>query len=358
MARQEESPAVSVVIPCFNLGEYLDEAVGSVLGQTLGDFEIIVVDPGSTDEATRALLVDYRRPKTEVLSTGRKTAGAARNAGTARARGRYICCLDADDLLEPACLEKAAAVMDRDPGVGIVTFWFDVFGETTGRVAPESASLADFLVDNCACTASLFRREAWEKVGGYDEALEGYEDWDFWIGILEQGYRAEIVKESLFRYRDRAGGKHRASDRGERRDAIMRCIIRRHEQSFREHAVEVISGKDRLLGEYRTYWGDAAGEARRLKGSYDEAVRRIGELDRAQRELGELERAQRELGEEMRRQTAELRRALGEREHELRVVYASKAWRIGCALQEARRSARGFLALPFRIACALRGKED
>jgi len=348
MTRQKESPSISVVIPCFNLGGYLDEAVGSVLGQTLGDLEIIVVDPGSTDEATRALLADYRRPKTEVLSTGRKKAGAARNAGIARARGRYICCLDADDILEPACLEKAAAAMDRDPGVGIVTFWFDVFGETKGRVAPESASLADFLVDNCACTASLFRREAWEKAGGFDEEIEGYEDWDFWIGIIEQGYRVEILKEVLFRYRDRAGGKHRASDRGERRDAIMRRIIRRHEQSFRTHAAEVVFGKDRLLGEYRTYWEDATGEARRLKGFHDEAMRYIGELERAQRELGE----------EMARQTAELRRALDQREQELRVAYASRAWKIGCALQEARRSVRGFLVLPFRIVRALRGKED
>lgn len=325
MTGREGAPAISVVIPCFNLGEYLDEAVDSVLRQTRRDFEIIVVDPGSTDESTRRLLAEYRRPGTRVLATERRRAGGARNFGIARARGRYILCLDADDVLEPDCLEKTSRVLDDDPSVGLVTFWYTIFGRSEGRVFHGSVSHADFLAENCACTASLFRREAWERAGGYDEELEGYEDWDFWLGILEHGYRAHLLREYLFRYRDRAGGKHHSSDSDERRTAIVARIIARHEKSLRALAPEVIARKDALRCEYQRLWQDA--EERRVE---------------AERRAGELERARLALQDELRRQTAELRRAIEGREHELRALRASKAWRLGSAVQRAWR-------LPFRI---------
>ncbi|MDD5555835.1 MAG: glycosyltransferase family A protein [bacterium] len=325
-------PKVSVIIPCFNLGRYLDEAVGSVLAQTMRDFEIIVVNPGSTDEETNALLADYRRPKTRVVATERKRAGAARNHGISLSSGEYVCCLDPDDLLEPACLEKTGAVMNGDPGVGIVTFWYTFFGDKPGTVDPDSATLADFLVDNRACTASLFRRKAWEEVGGYDETLPGYEDWDFWIGILERGYRAHVLEEFLFRYRIREGGKHHRSNSPEYRGEIMDRIIARHAASFREHALEVIRGKDRLLGEYRLYWRHREEELDWLLGHHDDAHRYIRELETA------LNRGE----------PGELRRLLDEREHELRSVYASKAWKVGSAVQRAWRAVKSVFSLPFR----------
>ena len=85
--RVSDTPKVSVIVPCYNLGEYLDEAVNSVLGQTFQDFEIIVVDDGSTDEATNALLADYRRPRTRVLRAPHGGLGAARHLAIASAQG-------------------------------------------------------------------------------------------------------------------------------------------------------------------------------------------------------------------------------------------------------------------------------
>src|SRR3972149_1699479 len=99
-------PRVSVIIPCYNLGPYLDEAVGSVLSQTYQDFEILVVDDGSTDPATRTLLADYRRPKTRVIQLPHGGLAAARNAGVANAGGEYLCALDADDRLASSFLAK------------------------------------------------------------------------------------------------------------------------------------------------------------------------------------------------------------------------------------------------------------
>src|SRR5215471_18656606 len=112
-----DSPRVSVVVTCFNLGRYLDEAVGSVLAQTFQDFEILIVDDGSTDEDTRRLLSGYRRPKTRVVRIENRGLPGARNEGIRRTSGPYVCCLDADDRLEHTYLEKAVAVLDKDPSI-------------------------------------------------------------------------------------------------------------------------------------------------------------------------------------------------------------------------------------------------
>src|SRR5436189_1310286 len=95
--RAPEVPAVSVIIPCYNLGQYLDEAVESVLAQTYQDFEIVIVDDGSTDSTTRALLADYHRPGTRVIHAAHAGVSAARNLAIAHSTGAYLCALDADD---------------------------------------------------------------------------------------------------------------------------------------------------------------------------------------------------------------------------------------------------------------------
>src|SRR5579862_7046804 len=99
-------PRVSVIVPCYNLGEYLDEAVESVLAQTYQDFEILIVDDGSTNDKTRTILSNYARPRTTVYRTPNRGLAAARNFLVARARGEYLCALDADDKLHPTFLEK------------------------------------------------------------------------------------------------------------------------------------------------------------------------------------------------------------------------------------------------------------
>jgi glycosyltransferase involved in cell wall biosynthesis len=242
-------PRVSVVIPCFNLGRYLDEAVSSVLAQTETDTEIIVINPGSTDPFTARLLASYERPRTRVIATPYAGVCESRNLGVREARSPYVCCLDSDDVLEPACLEKTCRVLDADPGVGFVSFWYRMFGDSDGIVAQEGCTLVDFLLDNAVCAASVFRKAAWERCGGYDEALtSGFEDWDFWLNILTHGYRAEIVPEYLFRYRIRADARHNTCDTAEQRKILYRMLMRKYEKEFRRHAMELVARKDDLFG--------------------------------------------------------------------------------------------------------------
>jgi glycosyltransferase involved in cell wall biosynthesis len=122
-------PRVSVVIPCYNLGAFLDEAIRSVLAQTYRAFEIIVVDDGSTDEQTRTLLDTLETGATSVIRSANLGLSAARNLGIRHAAGEYICTLDADDRLRPACLERSVALLDERRELAFVSHWVQAFGD-------------------------------------------------------------------------------------------------------------------------------------------------------------------------------------------------------------------------------------
>lgn len=196
-------PVVSVVIPCFNHGRYLDEAVGSVLAQTLGDFEIVVVDDGSTDAFTSEMLATYERPKTRVIRQRNQGLGAARNNGIRETSAPFVCCLDADDRIRPRYLERTVEILDRRAEVGIAATHAHGFGarELLWQCGP--CRIPEMLFGNKIVCSSLFRREGWEKVGGYREDLEVAEDWDFWLSLLQLGYLGEVVPEALFEWRIR-----------------------------------------------------------------------------------------------------------------------------------------------------------
>ena len=121
-------PTVSVVIPCFNQGHFVDEAVDSILAQSFDDVEIIIVNDGSTDGHTNRLLQNYPKERARVLTTANQGLAAARNNGIAAAQGTYILPLDADDRILPGYLAKAVTELDKDPAVGIVYCRAALFG--------------------------------------------------------------------------------------------------------------------------------------------------------------------------------------------------------------------------------------
>jgi glycosyltransferase involved in cell wall biosynthesis len=201
------SPKISVIVPCYNLGEYLAEAVDSVLAQTCQDFEIVVVDDGSTDGPTNEILSTFSRPKTRVLHAPHAGLAAARNLGIASTSGEYVCALDADDRLASTYLEKTAALLDGDSSLAFASAWLRTFGEESWEWKPERCDLPTLLWEDTVLTAALVRRAAVEAVGGYDTAMpeQGDEDWDLWLTLVERGYRGVILPEILFEYRRRPG---------------------------------------------------------------------------------------------------------------------------------------------------------
>lgn len=220
-------PLVSVVVPCFNHGEYLEESVDSVLAQTFQDFEIIVVNDGSTDPGTIEVLRSLSRPKTRVIHQPNRGLPAARNRGIGEARGRYVCCLDADDTLEPTYLEKAVWMLETKPDVGFVYTWVRRFGEETGTWYTDSFSLSNLLQYNHISVAAVFRRVAWERVGGFWEAMRpGLEDWEFWIHLAAAGFPGERIPEPLLNHRKH--GPSMLDEAVEEWEALVQRIQSRH----------------------------------------------------------------------------------------------------------------------------------
>ena len=198
-------PAVSVVIPCYQQAEYLAEAVESVVAQSYRDWEIVIVDDGSTD-ATATVAGDLiaRHPARRMRLVRQANQGlpGARNSGIAASAGRYILPLDADDILLPQMLEKTAGLLDADPSTAIAYTDYLRFGADSRQVKTGRWSLDD-LAYRCQLSGpSLFRREVWLAVGGYNPNMRGgYEDWDFWMAAAERGFRGRRIAEPLFGYR-------------------------------------------------------------------------------------------------------------------------------------------------------------
>ncbi len=235
----------SFVIPCYNLGQYLPEAVDSVLAQTRTDYELLIVDDGSTDPHTREALEACARRGLQVLRQENRGLAAARNAGVARARGAFICCLDADDRLRPEYLERAAAVLESRPEVGFASSYYREFGEHESLVEQSDCQFPRLLVENRAMVSSLFRKQAWEQVGGYceDFSVPGYEDWDLWISLVEAGWECAVVPEVLFEYRVRSGSMYRTGLQDpEKLGETVQALARRHRESYARYAVEVVGG--------------------------------------------------------------------------------------------------------------------
>jgi glycosyltransferase involved in cell wall biosynthesis len=238
---------VSVVIPCFNQGQFLREAVASVLGQSFADFEIIVVDDGSTEERTIELLQNFAREKTRVIHTANHGLAAARNNGIAVAEGRYILPLDADDRIEATYLEKAVAVLDGDPEIGIVYCQARLFGAVDSDWDLPDYSLERMLVDNIIFCSACYRRDDWLAAGGYDPGMiYGWEDYEFWLSLIEKGRKVVRLPETLFYYRVASDSMVRSKEKWQKVE-MFRRIYQRHRQ---------------LIGENIAVWIDAFLDAR------------------------------------------------------------------------------------------------
>lgn len=198
-----KSCKVSVVIPCFNHGEFLPEAVASVTAARRDDVEVIVVDDGSTDERTRKELDALAAQGIKVIRRRNGGPAAARNTAILASEGEYIFPLDADDHLRLDCIEREASILDADPQVGVVYSDGEFFGIRTGRWRIGPFDPNRLLKWNYIAACALYRRSIWVQNGGYEEAkiVQGLEDWDFWLGTLQHGWQFAYVPEVLFDYR-------------------------------------------------------------------------------------------------------------------------------------------------------------
>lgn len=198
---ERNRPRISIICACFNHGRYLDDMLGSVERQTFTDFEVIIVDDGSTDD-TPSRLKKIGRGQAEVIFNPHRGPAHARNTAVRRARAEIIMNLDADDRIAPPLLEKAFRVFENYPDAGIVYSDAKLFGARSGEFLEKEYSLEGMLTDNLIISQAFFRKSDWDRVGGYSEAFpHGLEDYDFWLSIIELGREVHRIPETLVEYR-------------------------------------------------------------------------------------------------------------------------------------------------------------
>jgi glycosyltransferase involved in cell wall biosynthesis len=250
---------VSIVVPCFNHGRFVGEAVDSALAQDWPEVEVVVVDDGSTDAATVAACdAQGRRDRVRVLRTGNRGLAAARNHGIAASRGEFLLMLDADDVLVPTFLSRTVPKLLADAKLGIVYTDVEYFGARRGRWQTPEFDFVELLCRNLMVATSVYRRACWDAVGGYDAAMrDGFEDWEFWIAVAERGFAGVRVPEPLFRYRQHHASMLAATQ--QKRATIYRYIVAKHHATFAKHLADVVTRKDALFFEQlqAKYWYEA-----------------------------------------------------------------------------------------------------
>jgi glycosyltransferase involved in cell wall biosynthesis len=234
--RQGATPAVSVVVPCYNGGRFIPQLLESLARQTFRDFEIVIVDDGSTDAATTSTL-DALDPSIRVIRQPNKGLSAARNAGIAAARGDLVLPLDCDDMIAPPFLAEAMALMRAAPAeVAMVLCHKHLAGAASGFLE-RHFNRFDLLFSNPIPSGLLLRKAGWRAVGGYDETMrDGYEDWEFYLRLMLRGYRGITIPKPYLVYHVSTGGMLFNQSSG-KHAAIWRRMRRKHAAAYRPLAM-------------------------------------------------------------------------------------------------------------------------
>jgi glycosyltransferase involved in cell wall biosynthesis len=219
---------VAVIVPCFNDGETLPEALASLEGQE--PHELVVVDDGSDDPATLEALARVERDGVRVVRRPNGGLSAARMSGVQETSAPYVMPLDADDALGPGALAALADALDGAPEAAMAWGDLEIWGELDFAVRI-GRRLDPWLIAhlNTLPVASLVRREALLAVGGW-QLRHGYEDWDLWMGFAEAGWKGRYVPQLTLRYRRRGG--RMLADCIPRHDELYADLSARHQRLF------------------------------------------------------------------------------------------------------------------------------
>lgn len=220
---------VSVIVPVYNMEQYIQETLLSIAQSDYHKFEVIVVDDGSTDRSLSIArqFADYDK-RFIVISQTNKGVSAARNNAIMHSSGEYILPVDADNRIAPDYISKAAAVLDANPQIKVVSAQAEFFGEKSGLWQLPPFSLPLLARKNLIDTCAMYRRSDYDQTGGYCEYFTAREDWDFWLSMFERGGEFYRLPDIGFYYRVRKYSK-RIQDRKFKRELIDNLNHRHHD---------------------------------------------------------------------------------------------------------------------------------
>jgi len=230
--RNSSSPRIAVIIPCFNDGIRLLEALASVRCCDAEQIEVVVIDDGSTDPFTIHLLKQLESSGLSVFWLEHRTTAAARNSGIKRTSAPYILPLDADNLIRRRLIADGIARLEADSQLAMTHSDAAWFGERQGRWIVEPFELRRLLRGNYIDACAVVRRKALEQVGGYTDALSSLEDWDLWLKFAAAGWGFRKLDFIGFDYRVRKDSKVRISAGPDRRRDLFLDVARYNQALF------------------------------------------------------------------------------------------------------------------------------
>jgi glycosyltransferase involved in cell wall biosynthesis len=226
------NPNLSIVITCYNLGNYLQEAIDSCLNyHNQEEIEIVLVNDGSTDDETHAILEKIVNSNEKIIFINQPNIGLAkaRNNGIKKAKGNYIIPLDADNKLRVEFIKQTIFILDNNKDIDVVHGDAQMFGNKNTIWEGKPFTISDMVLNNYIDACAGFRKAAWEKVGGYDENMPvmGFEDWDLWLRMSCSGSVFQYVNQVLFDYRVRDNSM--LSNAWKKRETLLNYIFGKKE---------------------------------------------------------------------------------------------------------------------------------
>lgn len=251
---------IEAVITSYNQGSMICEAVRSVCDQTVLPKGIIIVDDGSTDQHSIDVLNDIKNNRelpVPITVHFQENGGvsAARNTGIHMTKSSMVLVLDGDDKLEAGYIENVSRLLSDDPAMVIASSWMQTFGVLDAVVRPTGGNIVPFLSHNCCPATHIFRKKFYEQCEGYDESMRsGFEDWDFFLSMLETtpDAHAGIVEKPLINYRTAPASANIKSM--DKRLTLMRYIISKHKTSYAQHLTDVLLDMEQISDQRLSAW--------------------------------------------------------------------------------------------------------
>ena len=229
-------PLISIIVPCYNQAEYLDECLQSVLDQTYQNWECIIVNDGSPDNTEEVAKLWLKKDfRFKYFFQDNKGVSAARNNGIKNAKGEWILPLDGDDKIGNLYLELGAKKFSED--TDIVYCHAEYFGTKSGKMMLDDYNQEDILLENQIFCTSFYQKKTWLTVGGYDESmLSGYEDWEFWINMFAFHSSLNIIRLDYTGFYYRIKEQSRNIDAMHKNDkSIRKYIFTKHFDIYRKN---------------------------------------------------------------------------------------------------------------------------
>lgn len=232
-------PVISIIVPCYNQGIFLADALNSVIKQTFKNWECIIIDDGSSDN-TKTISKDFCDKDSRFTYIYQENNGvsSARNNAISHAKGEYILPLDADDMIAETYIEKALTAFKNNPELKLVYCRVKLFGTLNNEWVIPEYSFNELLWRNIIFCSAVYKKSDFDKTKGYNTTLQGFEDWDFWLSFLKPTDSVLKLDEILFFYRIKE--KSRNNEASQKLLYLYNCIYKNHEDLYKPFLQDII----------------------------------------------------------------------------------------------------------------------